>query len=302
MSILGITRRERQESLIFYLMVSPWVIGFLVFTLGPMIASFVFSFTRYNISQPPAWIGLANYRRAFFEDPLFWHSMRITFTYSLVSVPLGLSAGFLVALLLNSNIPGVSVWRTLYYLPSVLAGVAVAVLWILIFNPRQGLANYMLGLVGIKGPLWIYSRQWALPSLVLMSLWGVGGGMVIYLAALQGIPTTLYEAAIIDGAGRWSRFWRVTVPLMTPVIFFNLVTGIISSFQSFTNAFVMTEGGPQNATLFYSLQLYYAAFRDVRMGYASMLGWILFIIILVMTLLILKSSAAWVYYEGELRT
>lgn len=301
MRLLGMTRRQRREALVFYLLISPWWVGFLIFTLGPMVASLVFSFTRYNVTQPPVFVGLKNYHQALFRDPLFWHSLRVTVTYSLSSVPLGLVFGFAMAVLLNAGIPWLSVWRALYYLPSVLSGVAVAILWTLVFEPQNGALNQLLSLVGIKGPGWIYSKQWALPSLVLMSLWGVGGSMIIYLAALQGIPTALYEAATIDGAGAWARFWHVTVPLMSPVIFFNLVIGVIGSFQAFTNAFVMTRGGPQNATLFYSLQLYYAAFRDMRMGYASMLAWVLLLIILSLTVLIFRSSSAWVYYEGELR-
>jgi multiple sugar transport system permease protein len=173
-------------------------------------------------------------------------------------------------------------------------------LWVLVFEPRQGVINSLLALAGIEGPGWIFDKRWALPSLVIMSLWGAGGGMVIYLSALQSIPTALYEVAKIDGANTLRQLWHITLPLTTPVIFFNLVMGLIGSFQSFTNAFVMTEGGPQNATLFYSLRLYYAAFRDIRMGYASMLAWVLFLIILGLTGFMFKGSTIWVYYEGEL--
>jgi multiple sugar transport system permease protein len=298
---LGFTSRKRREALVFHLFISPWLLGLLIFTIGPMIASMVFSFTKYNVSNPPVFVGLRNYRYAFFEDDFFWHSLRVTFTYALLSVPLQLVVGFVIALLLNTDIPGVAVWRTLYYLPSVLTGVAVAVLWMLIFQPKFGVINSLLALVGIEGPLWIYSKDTALISLVLMSVWGAGGSMIIYLSGLQGIPTVLYEVATIDGAGAWIKFWKITLPMMTPIILFNLIMGIIGSLQTFTNAYVMTQGGPQNATLFYSLKLYFAAFRDVRMGYASMLAWVLFLIILALTLLVLRSSEAWVYYEGELR-
>jgi multiple sugar transport system permease protein len=195
----------------------------------------------------------------------------------------------------------VSFWRTLYYLPSVLTGVAVAVLWMLIFRPNFGVLNHLLSIVGIEGPAWLYDKHWALPALMIMSMWGVGGGMVIYLAGLQGIPTALYEAATIDGATVWHKLLHVTLPLMSPVIFFNLVRGMIGTFQVFTSAYVMTAGGPQNATFFYSLHLYNSAFLQMRMGYASMLAWVLFAIILVFTLLTVRSSAAWVYYEGELK-
>lgn len=301
--LLGTTRHERREGLVFLLFITPWIVGFLVFTLGPMMASFILSFTRYDITTPPVFIGVSNYTRAFSGplSKLFWHSLRVTIVYSCTSIPLRLIFGFMLAMLLNSNIPAVSLWRTFFYLPSVLSGVAVAVLWMLVFEPYDGVINRLLALVGIEGPMWIYSKEWALPSLIIMSLWGVGGAMIIYLSALQGIPTALYEAATIDGAGAWVRFWSITVPLMTPIIFFNLVMGVIGSLQSFTSAYVMTGGGPQNATLFYSLQLYNAAFRDFRMGWASMLAWILFIIILCLTALIFKTSSAWVYYESEVR-
>lgn len=291
----------RREAWAFHLFISPWLVGFLVFTLFPVLASLFLSFTKYNVSQPPVWIGLKNYRDAVTVDPTFFLSLRVTWLYTLGSVPLQLILGLFIALLLNADIPGVSIWRTLYYLPSVLSGVAVAVLWTLIFHPSNGILNQLLAIVGIKGPLWLFDKQWALPALIIMSLWGVGGSMIIYLSSLQGIPTALYEAATIDGAGSWSKFWKITLPMVTPVIFFNLVMGIINSLQSFTNAFVMTEGGPENATLFFGLKLYYTAFRDIRMGYASMMAWVLFVIILILTMLVFKSSSAWVYYEGAVK-
>lgn len=301
-ALVRMSPARRKEALAFYLCIAPWLIGFLIFQLGPMIASLVFSFTRYNIAQPMVFVGLSNYLRALSgRDLLFWHALRITATYAVVTVPLRLILGFVLALLLNHDIPGVSFWRTLYYLPSVLTGVAVAVLWMLIFRPNFGVLNHLLSFVGIEGPAWLYNKHWALPALMIMSMWGVGGGMVIYLAGLQGIPTTLYEAATIDGATLWHRLLHVTLPMMSPIIFFNLVRGIIGTFQVFTSAYVMTAGGPQNATFFYSLHLYNSAFLQMRMGYASMLAWVLFAIILVFTLLTVRSSAAWVYYEGEVK-
>ena len=301
-ALVRMSPARRKEALAFYLCIAPWLIGFLIFQLGPMIASLVFSFTRYNIAQPMVFVGLSNYLRALSgRDLLFWHALRITATYAVVTVPLRLILGFVLALLLNHDIPGVSFWRTLYYLPSVLTGVAVAVLWMLIFRPNFGVLNHLLSIVGIEGPAWLYEKNWALPALMIMSMWGVGGGMVIYLAGLQGIPTTLYEAATIDGATLWHRLLHVTLPMMSPIIFFNLVRGIIGTFQVFTSAYVMTAGGPQNATFFYSLHLYNSAFLQMRMGYASMLAWVLFAIILVFTLLTVRSSAAWVYYEGEVK-
>ncbi len=290
-----------RESLWAYVLVSPWVIGFFIWTAGPMLASFFLSFTEYNVVSPLVWLGTANYRGIFTVDPLFWQSLKVTFTYAIMSLPAGLVVGLAVALLLNLNVPGLSIWRAIYYLPSVIAGVAVAVLWQYVLNPRFGVLNWALSLVGIKGPGWLADPNWALSSLAIMSLWGAGGGMILYLAALQSVPTALYDAAKIDGANAWHRLRHVTLPMISPVIFFNLVMGTIGTFQYFTNAFVMTQGGPVNATLFYNLYLYNNAFRYFRMGYASALAWILFVIILFFTLLIFRSSSVWVYYEGQLR-
>lgn len=290
----------RREAVWAYIFISPWIVGFLVFTLGPMIASFFLAFTQYNIISPPVWIGTENYRKIF-ADPLFWQSLKVTFTYAAMSLIPGLVLGLSLAMLLNANVPGIAVWRTIYYLPSIISGVAVAILWAFILNPRFGVINWLLRMVGIKGPGWLSSPQWALPGLAIMSLWGVGGGMILYLAGLQGIPTALYDAAKVDGANAWSRFWHVTLPMISPVIFYNLVMGTIGTFQYFTAAYVMTNGGPNNATLFYNLHLYNNAFRYSQMGYASGLAWILFVIVLFFTLLIFRSSAAWVYYEGQLK-
>lgn len=297
----NMSRVRRKEAFFAYLFISPWLLGFFLWTLAPMVFSLILSFAKYNISQPPVFVGLANYKRAFAGDALFWQSVKVTFTYAALAIPLSLLFGFTIALLLNADIPGVSIWRTVYYLPSVISGVAVSMLWMLVFQPQFGVLNYLLRLVGIKGPQWLFSPTWVLPAFVIMSLWGVGGGMVIYLAGLQGIPTTLYEAAKIDGANWLQRLWKITLPMISPTIFFNLVMGLIGTFQIFTSAYVMTEGGPMNASLFYNLYLYIQAFHNVKMGYASMLAWILFAIILTLTLLTIKSSAAWVYYEGELR-
>jgi multiple sugar transport system permease protein len=298
---------SRRETLWGYVFISPWLFGFIVFTVGPMIASLVLSFTRYNVTSPPVFIGLENYVKLFAGDPRFWHSLGITVRFALVAIPLNLVFGFVLALLLNQNVPGVAFWRTVYYLPSVIAGVAVAILWSLIFNPRFGILNWLLSLVGIDGPGWLASPDWAVPALIIMSLWSVGGGMIIYLSGLQSIPTALYEAAQIDGANAAQRLFYITIPLMSPVIFYNLVIGIIGTFQYFTEVYVITAtadtglGGPLESTLFYNVYLYSNAFRYLNMGYASALAWVLFVIVLVLTLLVFRSSALWVYYEGELR-
>jgi multiple sugar transport system permease protein len=226
---------------------------------------------------------------------------QVTFVYSSMSIPLGVTTSLAVAMLMHQKIRGISLFRTIYYLPSVTSGVAVALLWLWMFNPEFGLINWMLSLIGIHGPAWVYSKDWALPAFVLMSLWGIGGNMIIYLAALDGVPTALYEAATLDGAGEVRQFLSVTLPMITPVLLFNLIMSIISSFQVFTSSYVMTAGGPAYATLFYVLYLYQNAFKYFRFGVASAMSWILFIIILVLTLLVLKSSSVWVYYEGERR-
>jgi multiple sugar transport system permease protein len=291
---------SRREALWGYGLISPWIIGFILFTGGPMIASLVLSLTQYDIVQSPQFVGLGNYVDML-TDPKFWHSMQVTLTYSVVALPVGLVLGLALALLLNAKVPGIAAWRTIFYMPSVISGVAVSVLWSYIFNPRFGILNWVLSWFRIRGPGWLGSTQWALPALIIMSLWGVGGGMIIYLAGLQGIPTTYHEAAIVDGATGVQRFFKITLPLITPVLFYNLVTGIIGTFQYFTQAYVMTNGGPADATLFYNLYLYNNAFRYLTMGYASALAWILLLIVLVLTMLVFRSSAAWVYYEGELR-
>ena len=290
-------RRARREERYFYLFISPWLIGFLVFSLGPIIASAFFSFCNYDVIQTPRWIGLANYKDMV-ADRLFWQSLKVTAVYSVGSVALGMAASLAIALLLNRNIHGMAWFRTIFYLPSVISGVAVSLLWMWIFNPDFGILNYLLwAIFRIHGPAWIYSEQWVLPSLILMSLWAIGGGIVIYLASLQGIPTELYEAAEIDGAGAWSKMIKITLPMMTPVLFFQLIMGIIGSFQVFTQAYVMTDGGPHYGSLFYALHLYRNAFHYFKMGYASALAWILFLVLLGLTVLVFRSAALWVYYE-----
>lgn len=296
---LTLAKRERAWA---YGLILPWIIGFIVFTLGPMLASLYFSFTDYNVITPPEWVGLDNYRRAFFNDPLFWHSLWVTIKYASMALPLSLILGFSLAILLNQDIPGVKIWRTVYFLPSVIAGVAVALLWVNIFNPRIGVLNPFLdSVLGIKGPRWLSDPAWALRSLVIMGLWGIGGSMIVYLAGLQGIPTHLYEAARIDGANRWQTFRNVTLPMMSPIIFYNLVLGMIGTFQYFTEVYVATGGGPIRSTLVYNLYLYQNAFQFFDMGYASMLAWVLFAIIMFFTLLIFRTSEFWVHYEGGVR-
>lgn len=297
---MAMTRMARREAIEAYVCIAPWVLGFIFFVGGPIVASLGISLTDWSLLAPPAFLGGGNYAHMA-RDPLFWQSLKVTLIYALFSIPLGIALGFALALLLNQRVRFIALWRTVFYLPAVVSGVAVALLWLWVFNPELGLANRFLALFGLPGLGWLADTHWALPALIIMSLWGVGGGMVIYLAGLQGIPTDLYEAAHIDGADAWRRFRGITVPLMTPVLFFQLVIGIIGSLQVFTNAYVMTNGGPANATLFYVLYLYLTAFSNFNMGYAAALAWILFLIILALTLLIFWSSSRWVYYEAQER-
>jgi multiple sugar transport system permease protein len=291
-------RLARAEAIAGYLFILPWLLGFVCFLAGPMLASLYFSLTDYELVKPPRWAGLANYAQAL-HDPLVGQSLKVSAVYSLVVVPLGLVFSFLTALLLNQKVRGLSLFRSIFYLPVLIPAAVSSVLFGWLFNPQFGLVNEALALVGIQGPLWLASTKWALPTLMILHLWTIGGPMLIYLAGFQGIPSDLYEAAAIDGAGAWRRFTRVTIPMMTPVIFFNLIMGLIGSFQAFTTSFVLTAGGPVNTTLFYVLYLYQNAFQNFRMGYASALAWILFAVILALSLLVLRSSAAWVYYEGQ---
>ena len=287
---------RKREAVWAYLFLSPWILGFLIFLAGPMIASLYFSFTEYKVVKPPVWLGLANYTRMFGDD-LFYHSLKVTVMYTFLSVPLSIVVGLLVAVLLNQDVKLSGLFRTIFYLPSVISGVAIAIVFSWIFNFRFGILNYFLSLVGIEGPNWLGHPRWTLWAFVLMSLWGVGGNIVIFLAALQGVPSVLYEAAEIDGASKWRCFWRITLPMISPAILFVLIMGVICTFQTFTQAYIMTGGGPAHSTLFYLLYLYRNAFNWFEMGYASALAWVLFIIMLILTLVMLKTSSQWVYYE-----
>lgn len=279
-----------------FLFISPWLIGFIAFAVFPFMASIYLSFTRYDIINSPVWVGAANYKKLFLEDPMFWKSMLITLEYAVVSVPLGIVMGIGLALLLNLPLRGMSVYRTIFYLPAIVPVVASSVVFIWLLNPQIGLINSILRLAGIEGPSWLQKTPYAFWSLVGMSLWGVGGSMIIYLAGLKDIPTTLYEAAMIDGAGAVDQTRHITIPLLTPVIFFNLVMGVIGSFQYFTQAYVMTKGGPEDSTMFYGLNLFFRAWRYLDMGYASALAWVLFLAIALVTAVIFKSQGKWVFY------
>lgn len=290
---LGLRQKEAIECYIFML---PVILGLLLFYLGPMIASFLFSFTDYDMLSTASWVGLDNYQ-ALINDSIFWKSLRVTLVYSAVSVPVVLVLALALAMLLNQKMRGMTFFRTVYYLPTVMSGVAVATLWRWIFNDQFGILNLLLEKVGIVGPPWLSSETWALPALIITSFWTVGGTMIIFLAGLQGIPADLYEAAQIDGAGQWSRFRNITWPLISHVTFFNLVLGIINALQVFSEAFVLTGGGPNNSTLLLSVYLYRNAFQYLKMGYASAIAWIMFMIVLLLTLFVFKSAPTWVHYQ-----
>ena len=289
---------KNEDTITGWLMVSPWIIGFLVFFATPMVASLVLSFMEWDLISPPVFVGIQNYVKLFFDDPLPMHSLKVTMTMAFFSIPINIVIGLAIAMLLNTDIKGLAVFRAIYYLPAVLAGVAVALLWRWIFSSQFGLLNMGLSLIGIDGPAWLSNRTTALPAFIIMRVWGVGAGMVIYLAGLQSIPTEYYEAAKIDGANFWQRTFKITLPLLTPTIFFQLIVGLIFTMQIFTEPLMMTNGGPANATLFYILYLYRQAFQYFNMGYASALAWLFFLIVLLLTLMVFRSARGWVYYEG----
>lgn len=293
--------RAIRSNLAGYLFLAPWLIGFLFLTLGPAIASLYLSFTDYDLLTPARWAGLKNYRYAFFDDARLRTALSVTFTYVLWSVPLKLTVALALAMALDKSVRGVTFYRAVFYLPSLLgASVAVAVLWRLIFG-QAGLVNQLLALVGYQGPAWVTHPDYALSTLVVLAIWQFGSPMIIFLAGLRQIPQDLYEAASMEGAGSVRQFFRITLPLLAPVVFFNLVLQTIEAFKAFTQAFIVSggTGGPIDSTLFYTLYLYEEAFANFRMGYASALAWILLAIIATFTAVAFLSSRYWVYYEDE---
>ncbi|KWX88311.1 ABC transporter permease [Paenibacillus riograndensis] len=284
-----------------YWFILPWLLGLVIFTLGPMIFSLVLSFSKWDVItgvESIQYVGLDNFK-AIFHDELFYQSLKVTFIFALVSVPLFQVASILIAVLLNMRSRGMKFFRLIFFMPSVIPAVATSMMWVMIFNPEYGILNQALSWFGIQGPAWLQDPSYALGALIVMGLWGIGNTIIIYLSGLQGVPEDLYEAGELDGAGPFRRFFSITLPLITPTVFFNLIMGIIGGFQYFTQAFVMTNGGPLNSTLFYNLYLYNKAFMEFDMGYASALSWILFLSILVFTLLVIRSSSFWVYYQGD---
>ena len=293
----GLLWREAVDGWLFIL---PWLLGFVTLTLGPMLASAALSFMEWEVLTPPEWVGLGNFGEMF-KDPLFWKTLWNTAYYTFLGVPIYLAASLVTALALNIKLRGIPIYRTIYFLPSLTPPVASALLWLWIFNPDFGLANHLLNNLGLPGQKWLYDVRLAKLCFIIMGVWGTGQQMIIFLAGLQGIPAELQEAASIDGANSWQRFWNITIPLLSPTIFFNLVIGIIGSFQVFTAVFIATggKGGPQNSTLFYVLYLYRNAFEYFKMGYASALAWVLFLIVMIFTLIQFRLAKHFVYYEAE---
>jgi multiple sugar transport system permease protein len=317
------TKTERRDLRNGLLFASPYIVGFLAFTLYPFAASVYYSFCSFNAIDPPVWTGLANYSQMV-HDTYLHTSLYNTFYYTLGSVPVGIAFSILLAVFLNQKLRGMATYRTIFFLPTIVPIVATSVLWLWVFNPESGLLNGILRQIGTETaiakfntfvdahglgrsvphlsiPNWLSDKDWAMPSLILMSFWGVGGAVVIFLAGLAEVPQSLYEVAEIDGAGPIRKFWNVTLPMITPTILFNLVMGLIGAFQYFTQVYVMTAGlgGPANSTLVYALYLYQKAFNYLNMGYASAMGWMLFVVVLACTMGVMYSSKRWVHYHGE---
>lgn len=297
-----ISKLARQEERQGYLFILPWLIGLFGITLFPMLFSLYASFTNYDVTSRMDFIGLDNYKRMFTDDPLFWRALSNTLYYVVWMVPLTTIGSILLALLLNEKVVGMRFFRTIYYLPAVLSGVGVYFLWMQLLSPTSGLINTLLSWIGITGPAWLSDPMWTKPAIIMMKMWAVGGGMLLYLASLQGVPEQLYEAAKLDGASVFRRFWHITLPMISPVIFFDVITSFIGGFQVFQEGYVMTEngsGGPMNSLLFYNLHMWHKAFTVFDMGYAMGMAWVLFAIVLVLTLINMKLSRRWVYYEGD---
>ena len=290
-------RPRQKESIAFYLFILPWLLGFVIFTFGPMIASAFLSFTKFSVMSAPSWIGTTNYVNMV-HTALFWKSMGNTLFMVALDLPLGLIASLSAAVLLNQKLRGVNIFRAIFYLPVLIPTIANILLWVWIFDKDSGILNLILKLVGIPAQPWLTDQLWSKPSLIFMNLWGLGGAMLIYLAGLKGVPVELHEAARIDGASTWQGFWKITMPLLSPTILFQLVIGVIYEFQIFTQGYIL-GGGPNFSTTFFVLELFNNAFRYLKMGYASAMAWVLFGITLVITLLVFRSTPYWVYYEAE---
>ncbi|HEY64395.1 MAG TPA: sugar ABC transporter permease [Caldilineae bacterium] len=298
-------RLSFEETFYGWLFILPAVLGLLLFSLGPVVISLILSFTKYDIISPPKWVGLVNYMKLP-TDELWRKSVTVTLKYSVLSIPLSLIVAYAIAMLMSQDVKGISAYRTMWYLPSLVPSVASAALWRWGLNPEFGPINYPLKVMGLPAPGWLTDPKWIVPSLVIIHLWGLGNSALIFLAALKGVPDVLYEAAEVDGASAWHKFRHITIPMTSAVIFFQLIMGIIGSFQVFAAAYVLygsaaasSSAGPQNAALFYVLYLYRNAFGYFRNGYACAMAWVLFVVIMILTWILFRSQEAWVYYEEE---
>ena len=298
---------RKKETLWFYLLVFPWVFGFIVLTLGPMLYSFFLSLTNWDLFTSPKFLGWDNYVRLFTKDKIFWKTVFNTLYYAFISVPLGMLFSLFITYFLNRPIEGSAIYRTLYYIPATVPGVASALLFKWLLAPDAGMINRFLAIFGMDGPAWLLEPDWVKPALILMSLWTVGANITLLMAGMKSIPAEFYEAAELDGASPIAQYYRITLPLLTPVIFFNLINGLIGALQVFTQIYIMTGtgganmGGPNNASMMIVPYLFNNGFRFYKMGYASAIAWILFVLVMILTLLVFRSSSAWVYYESEVR-
>ena len=293
------TKLFNKKNLTIFAFTSPWIIGFLSFGIYPIIISFYYSLCQYDVLREPMFIGLENYRTILYEDAYFWKTIWNTLYYTIFRVPINIFLSLLIAILLNRTLKASGLIRATFFLPSLISGVALSVIWIWIFNPQIGLLNTILAFFGLKGPLWLQDENWSKLSLVIMSTWSIGGGrMLVFLAALQNVNPNLYEALKLDGGNDLQCFWHITLPLISPVIFLWSVIEVIASMQIFTEAFIMTKGGPLESTLFYNLYLYNQAFENFNMGYASALAWILLVITLIITLAQFRLSKKYVHYDN----
>jgi multiple sugar transport system permease protein len=298
---------RKKEALWFYLLISPWVFGFITLTLGSMIYSFVISLTNWDLFTSPVFVGPDNYIRLFTEDKIFWKTVFNTLYYAFISVPLGMLFSLFIVYFLNRPIKGSAFYRTLYYIPATVPGVASALLFKWLLAPDAGMINRFLALFGLDGPAWLLEPEWVKPALILMSLWVVGANITLLIAGIRSIPVEFYEAAELDGASPIAQYYLITLPLLSPVIFFNIISGMIGALQIFTQIYIMTNtggatmGGPNNASMMIVPYLFNNGFRFYKMGYASAIAWILFVLVMILTLLVFRSSSAWVYYETEVR-
>ncbi len=290
--------KRKKDTIKFFLFISPWIIGFLLFILIPMGMSLYYSFTDWDVLTKESFIGMANYA-GLFQDPLFYKSLQVTGVYTLITVPLNVFLSLMTAILLNMEGRFMAFFRTLYYIPAVLSAVVVAILWQWIFNSKYGLLNDVLAKFGIEGPRWLSDPKWVMPALVIMSIWGIGGGIIMYLAGLQAVPKDLYEAATLDGARFWKKLFHITIPSMSPIILFTFLTSLIATLQTFSQAYIMTSGGPNHATLFYAYYLYQNGVVYKKMGKACAMAWLFFIAVMLLSLVVLKVSGKVVYYESE---